>query len=105
MFVVLLFSGSAVSAGQLQVHAYCENPDIVLCGNKCDLSEQRAVKEEEARDLADKYGYVALAWWQNLLQNLGPCSTLTPVEPGPCRTSFCRTPAPIKPGSCRTRVL
>ncbi|XP_030232940.1 ras-related protein Rab-27A [Gadus morhua] len=41
---------------QLQVHAYCENPDIVLCGNKCDLSEQRAVKEEEARDLADKYG-------------------------------------------------
>ncbi|XP_059927462.1 ras-related protein Rab-27A [Gadus macrocephalus] len=41
---------------QLQVHAYCENPDIVLCGNKCDLTEQRAVKEEEARDLADKYG-------------------------------------------------
>ncbi|KAG7278836.1 hypothetical protein CRUP_010399 [Coryphaenoides rupestris] len=41
---------------QLQVHAYCESPDIVLCGNKSDLSEQRAVKEEEARDLAEKYG-------------------------------------------------
>ncbi|MBN3283027.1 RB27A protein, partial [Polyodon spathula] len=41
---------------QLQTHAYCENPDIVLCGNKCDLDDQRAVKEEEARELADKYG-------------------------------------------------
>lgn len=45
--------------GQLQMHAYCENPDIVLCGNKCDLDDQRAVKEEEARELADKYGYAA----------------------------------------------
>ncbi|XP_045564854.1 ras-related protein Rab-27A isoform X1 [Salmo salar] len=41
---------------QLQMHAYCENPDIVLCGNKCDLQEQRAVREDEARELADKYG-------------------------------------------------
>ncbi|MGH0158028.1 UNVERIFIED_CONTAM: hypothetical protein FKN15_062214 [Acipenser sinensis] len=41
---------------QLQMHAYCENPDIVLCGNKCDLDDQRAVKEEEAKELADKYG-------------------------------------------------
>ncbi|CAK6954874.1 ras-related protein Rab-27A [Scomber scombrus] len=41
---------------QLQVHAYCENPDIVLCGNKCDLTDQRAVSEEEARELAEKYG-------------------------------------------------
>ncbi|XP_058485519.1 ras-related protein Rab-27A [Solea solea] len=41
---------------QLQIHAYCENPDIVLCGNKCDLSDQRAVREEEARELAEKYG-------------------------------------------------
>lgn len=42
--------------GQLQMHAYCENPDIVLCGNKSDLEDQRAVKEEEARELAEKYG-------------------------------------------------
>ncbi|XP_014385548.1 PREDICTED: ras-related protein Rab-27A isoform X1 [Myotis brandtii] len=41
---------------QLQMHAYCENPDIVLCGNKSDLEDQRAVKEEEARGLAEKYG-------------------------------------------------
>ncbi|XP_049574891.1 ras-related protein Rab-27A [Syngnathus scovelli] len=41
---------------QLQVHAYCENPDVILCGNKCDLADQRAVNEEEARELADKYG-------------------------------------------------
>lgn len=47
-------------SGQLQIHAYCENPDIVLCGNKCDLSDQRAVSEEEARELADKYGYVSV---------------------------------------------
>ncbi|XP_023607399.1 ras-related protein Rab-27A [Myotis lucifugus] len=30
---------------QLQMHAYCENPDIVLCGNKSDLEDQRQVKE------------------------------------------------------------
>lgn len=42
--------------GQLQMHAYCENPDIVLCGNKSDLEDQRAVKESEARELAEKYG-------------------------------------------------
>uniref|UniRef100_A0A8D1C2N3 small monomeric GTPase n=9 Tax=Boreoeutheria TaxID=1437010 RepID=A0A8D1C2N3_PIG len=41
---------------QLQMHAYCENPDIVLCGNKSDLEDQRVVKEEEARGLAEKYG-------------------------------------------------
>ncbi|XP_041917616.1 ras-related protein Rab-27A [Alosa sapidissima] len=41
---------------QLQMHAYCENPDIVLCGNKSDLEDQRAVSEDEARELAEKYG-------------------------------------------------
>lgn len=41
---------------QLQIHAYCENPDIILCGNKCDLADQRAVSEDEARELAEKYG-------------------------------------------------
>lgn len=47
-------------SAQLQMHAYCENPDIILCGNKCDLSDQRAVSEEEARELAKKYGYVSV---------------------------------------------
>ncbi|XP_056881836.1 ras-related protein Rab-27A [Takifugu flavidus] len=41
---------------QLQVHAYCESPDVILCGNKCDLVDQRAVSEEAARDLAETYG-------------------------------------------------
>ncbi|XP_010607348.1 ras-related protein Rab-27A isoform X2 [Fukomys damarensis] len=41
---------------QLQMHAYCDNPDVVLCGNKSDLEDQRVVKEEEARALAEKYG-------------------------------------------------
>ncbi|KAF6722701.1 Ras-related protein Rab-27A [Oryzias melastigma] len=41
---------------QLQMHAYCENPDVVLCGNKCDLTDQRAISEVEARELAEKYG-------------------------------------------------
>lgn len=45
-----------VLPGQLQMHAYCENPDIVLCGNKSDLEDQRMVKEEEAKELAEKYG-------------------------------------------------
>lgn len=46
----------SLSAGQLQMHAYCDSPDIVLCGNKSDLEDQRVVKEEEARALAEKYG-------------------------------------------------
>ncbi|KAK1337479.1 hypothetical protein QTO34_002108 [Cnephaeus nilssonii] len=40
---------------QLQANAYCENPDIVLIGNKADLPDQREVNERQARDLADKY--------------------------------------------------
>ncbi|ETE68623.1 Ras-related protein Rab-27B, partial [Ophiophagus hannah] len=41
---------------QLQANAYCENPDIVLIGNKADLSDQREVNERQAKELADKYG-------------------------------------------------
>uniref|UniRef100_A0A8C5LVN1 small monomeric GTPase n=1 Tax=Leptobrachium leishanense TaxID=445787 RepID=A0A8C5LVN1_9ANUR len=41
---------------QLQANAYCENPDIVLIGNKADLSDQREVNEKHAKELADKYG-------------------------------------------------
>lgn len=43
---------------QLQTHAYCENPDIILCGNKADLEDQRKVSEERARDVAEKHGSV-----------------------------------------------
>ncbi|KAK3752660.1 hypothetical protein QZH41_011264, partial [Actinostola sp. cb2023] len=41
---------------QLQTHAYCENPDIVLLGNKADLEDQRVVDEGEARTLAENLG-------------------------------------------------
>ncbi|XP_067839759.1 ras-related protein Rab-27B [Heptranchias perlo] len=41
---------------QLQANAYCENPDVVLIGNKADLSDQREVQEKHAKELADKYG-------------------------------------------------
>ncbi|CAG5129078.1 unnamed protein product [Candidula unifasciata] len=41
---------------QLQTHAYCENPDVVLCGNKADLEDKRCVSEDKARDLAQKCG-------------------------------------------------
>ncbi|KAG7499574.1 ras-related protein Rab-27B-like [Solea senegalensis] len=41
---------------QLQANAYCENPDIVLVGNKADLADQREVQEKQVKELADKYG-------------------------------------------------
>ena len=41
---------------QLQMHAYCENPDIVLCGNKSDLEENRVISDERAKEMAEKYG-------------------------------------------------
>lgn len=48
------------TAGQLQANAYCENPDIVLVGNKADLADQREVQEKQAKELADKYGQVLI---------------------------------------------
>lgn len=40
----------------LKVHAYCDNPDIVLCGNKADLEDRRVILEYRARELAEKNG-------------------------------------------------
>lgn len=40
---------------QLKVHAYCDNPDIVLCGNKLDLDYLRVVNSARAKSLAEKY--------------------------------------------------
>lgn len=39
-----------------QMHAYCETPDIVLCGNKADVDERRIITEWRAREVADKHG-------------------------------------------------
>ncbi|ELU18260.1 hypothetical protein CAPTEDRAFT_218978 [Capitella teleta] len=40
---------------QLQTHAYCDNPDIVLCGNKADIEDQRVITDARAKDMAEKY--------------------------------------------------
>lgn len=40
------------------MHAYCETPDIVLCGNKSDLEHLRVISEGRARQLAEKYNLV-----------------------------------------------
>ncbi|XP_012283391.1 ras-related protein Rab-27A [Orussus abietinus] len=45
---------------QLKTHAYCEDPDIILCGNKSDLEDKRVVSESKARELAEKHDLVYL---------------------------------------------
>lgn len=37
------------------MHAYCESPDIVLCGNKNDMEQLRVISEVRARSFAEKY--------------------------------------------------
>ncbi|XP_064106574.1 ras-related protein Rab-27A-like isoform X2 [Macrobrachium nipponense] len=41
---------------QLKTHAYCDNPDIILCGNKVDLSDQRIISEQRGKEVAEKFG-------------------------------------------------
>lgn len=45
---------------QLQTHAYCENPDVVLCANKVDL-ENHTVNMAEVKKFADVHGFVLCA--------------------------------------------
>lgn len=40
---------------QLKLHAYSDDPDIILCGNKCDLNQQRVVSEYQAKQLAERH--------------------------------------------------
>jgi GTPase SAR1 family protein len=40
---------------QLQCHAYCEDPDVILVGNKADREEGRVISQARAKELADKY--------------------------------------------------
>ncbi|GAB1605444.1 ras-related protein Rab-27A-like isoform X2 [Argonauta hians] len=40
---------------QLRTHAYCENPDIVLIGNKADLEDQRKISAEDIYQITDGY--------------------------------------------------
>ena len=41
---------------QLEQHAYCERPDIVLCGNKSDLNQRCVVSELQAKEFASEHG-------------------------------------------------
>ncbi|XP_049946037.1 ras-related protein Rab-27A [Schistocerca serialis cubense] len=41
---------------QLRTHAYCEDPDVVLCGNKCDMEDRRVISEQKAKEMAERYG-------------------------------------------------
>jgi Ras-related protein Rab-27A len=41
---------------QLKTHAYCDQPDVILCGNKADMHEDRVVSEERAKHEASKHG-------------------------------------------------
>lgn len=41
---------------QLKLHAYCEDPEIVLVGNKKDSDYLRVVSASRAQHLAEKYG-------------------------------------------------
>jgi len=41
---------------QLTTHAYTDSPDIVLCGTKVDLEEERTVSCERAQELAAELG-------------------------------------------------
>lgn len=41
---------------QLKLHSYCENPDVVLCGNKADLTDRRVISWSKAKNEASKYG-------------------------------------------------
>lgn len=38
-----------------KIHAYCENPDVVLVGNKSDMDRARVVTETQARSFAERY--------------------------------------------------
>ncbi|EDW86225.1 uncharacterized protein Dwil_GK16937 [Drosophila willistoni] len=40
---------------QLRMHAYSEQPDVVLCGNKCDLLQMRVVSREQVQALVQRY--------------------------------------------------
>ena len=36
---------------QLEIHALSDKPDVILCGNKCDLEDDRAVGKKVSRQI------------------------------------------------------
>ncbi|XP_064106571.1 ras-related protein Rab-27A-like isoform X1 [Macrobrachium nipponense] len=49
-------SGQSFLHEEFKTHAYCDNPDIILCGNKVDLSDQRIISEQRGKEVAEKFG-------------------------------------------------
>ena len=47
---------------QLETHAFSATPDVVLCGNKADLEEQRKIDKSEAMELADRLVQIVSQW-------------------------------------------
>ncbi|XP_022912046.1 ras-related protein Rab-27A [Onthophagus taurus] len=45
---------------QLKLHAYCDAPDVILCGNKADLEDRRVIPEWKAREVAEKHNLIYL---------------------------------------------
>lgn len=41
---------------QLRTHSYCDNPAVVLVGNKSDLTSARKIPENKAKELAEELG-------------------------------------------------
>ncbi|XP_058791417.1 ras-related protein Rab-27A [Phymastichus coffea] len=45
---------------EIRMHAYCEQPDVILCGNKSDLANRRVISEIQARELAQEHNMIYL---------------------------------------------
>lgn len=58
---------------QLKTHAYSDNPDIILCGNKADLEDIRVVSEERAKQEAEKFGLPYFETSAATGQNVSKC--------------------------------
>ncbi len=61
---------------QLRTHAFSDSPEVVLCGNKCDLEDNRRVRKKDAIEMAERYGFVesasALLQFHSLLAQVRP---------------------------------
>lgn len=57
----------------LKLHCYCDNPDIVLCGNKADLEHKRVVSWERAKSEANSYGIPYFETSAATGQNVAKC--------------------------------
>lgn len=58
---------------QLQCHAYCEDPDVILVGNKADREDARVITLSRAKELADKYSLPYIETSAYTAQNVKEC--------------------------------